>query len=61
LRRAEGNTVGSAIRELPVDPARSKNPCMHGISVRENREIPRSPDPGGWAGRGGKAKAARRR
>jgi hypothetical protein len=30
-------------RELPVDPARSENPCMRGISTRENREIPRSP------------------
>ena len=28
-------------RELPGDPARSKNLCMHGISMRENREIPR--------------------
>jgi hypothetical protein len=30
-------------RELPADPARSKNLCMYGISMRENREIPRSP------------------
>ena len=30
-------------RELPTDPARSKNLCMHGISLRENREVPRSP------------------
>lgn len=30
-------------RELPVDPARSKNLCMHGISVCENREVPWSP------------------
>src|SRR5215210_1556193 len=30
-------------RELPGDPARSKNLCMHGISMRENREVPRSP------------------
>ena len=30
-------------REPPADPARSKNPGMHGISMRENREIPRSP------------------
>ena len=30
-------------RELPTDPARSKNPCMYGISMRENREVPRSP------------------
>ena len=30
-------------RKLPPDPARSKNLCMHGVSMRENREIPRSP------------------
>jgi RNA-directed DNA polymerase len=30
-------------REPSVDPARSKNLCMRGISMRENREIPRSP------------------
>src|SRR5262245_45192715 len=30
-------------RELSADPARSENLCMYGISMRENREIPRSP------------------
>jgi RNA-directed DNA polymerase len=30
-------------RELLADPARSKNLCMHGVSVRENREVPWSP------------------
>jgi hypothetical protein len=30
-------------RELPGDPARSENLCMYRISMRENREIPRSP------------------
>jgi len=30
-------------RELPADPARSKTPGMRGSSVRENREVPRSP------------------
>ena len=30
-------------RELPTDPARSKNPRMRGIFMRENREVPRSP------------------
>jgi hypothetical protein len=30
-------------RELLADPARSKNLCMHGTSMRENREIPCSP------------------
>ena len=33
----------SRYRELPADPARSKNLCMHGISACENREIPWSP------------------
>ncbi len=28
-------------RELPTDPARSKNLCMRGVSMRENREVPR--------------------
>ena len=31
-------------REPLRDPARSKNLCMHGVSMRENREIPRPPD-----------------
>jgi hypothetical protein len=30
-------------RELPADPARSENLCMRGTSMRENREVPRSP------------------
>jgi hypothetical protein len=30
-------------RELPADPARSKTPSMHGISMRENREVPHLP------------------
>jgi len=30
-------------RELPPDPARSENPGMHGISMRENREVPPLP------------------
>ena len=33
----------SRYRELPADPARSKNLCMHEISMRENREVPWSP------------------
>jgi len=37
-------------RELLVDPARSKNLCMHGVSMRENREIPWPPVPGGGGG-----------
>ena len=65
----------SRYREWPVDPARSKNRCMHGVSRRENREIPRSPvlvddAPSGMvrgvagrrvAGREGNAKAVRPR
>ncbi|MDQ3106625.1 MAG: hypothetical protein M3Q68_02340 [Actinomycetota bacterium] len=43
LTEAEGNIIGGATREPPMDPARSKNLCMYGISMRENREIPRSP------------------
>jgi len=43
LTDAEGNIAGSAMRELPEDPARSENHCMHGISMHENREIPCSP------------------
>jgi hypothetical protein len=42
LNRPEGNIAGGA-RESPGDPARSENLCMYGISMRENREIPRSP------------------
>src|SRR5215207_2664328 len=49
---------GRRFREPLVDPAGSKNLCMRGISMREIREIPRSPACGdGWAGRAGKAKA----
>ena len=44
-QRAEGHIAGSARRELPGDPARSKNHGMYGISMRENREIPWSPAP----------------
>jgi hypothetical protein len=32
-------------RKLPTDPARSENLCMYGISMRENRQVPRSPVP----------------
>src|SRR3954451_24192852 len=45
-------------REPPADPAGSKNPCMYGISGRQNREVPRSSARlDGGAGRAGKAKA----
>jgi hypothetical protein len=40
VRRVEGNTSGSVLRELPEDPARSENHGMYGIPMRENREIP---------------------
>ena len=42
-QRAEGNISGSVRRELLGDPARSKNLCMYGTSMRENREVPRPP------------------
>ena len=32
-------------REPSADPARSKNLCMRGVSMRENREVQRSPVP----------------
>ena len=55
---AEGNIVGGVIREPLADLAGSENLCMHGISMRENREVPGSPACGdGRAGRAGKAKA----
>src|SRR3954454_3533862 len=45
-------------REPSADLAGSKNLCMRGISMRENREIPWSPACGdGRAGRAGKAEA----
>src|SRR6266498_5392899 len=40
---AEGHTTGGASASRPVDPARSENLCMHGVLMRENREIPCSP------------------
>jgi len=45
LSEAEGNIVGGAIREPSVDPARSKNQGMCGISGCENREVPWLPVP----------------
>ena len=41
LSRPEGNIAGGVTRELPGGPARSENQGMYGISMRENREIPR--------------------
>ena len=38
-------------RELPSGPARSKNLCMRGVSMRENREVPWPPVPESITGR----------
>ena len=43
LDSTEGNTVRGVTREPRPGPARSKNLSMHGISMRENREVPWSP------------------
>ena len=43
VQEVEGNTVGSVMRELSADPARSENQGMRGISMRENRESPCPP------------------
>jgi len=43
LTEAEGNIAGGAMREPSADPAWSKTLCMHGISMRENREVPHLP------------------
>src|SRR6266700_1721734 len=40
VQEAEGNTAGSARRELPGGPARSENQGMYASSMRENRESP---------------------
>jgi hypothetical protein len=52
--QVEGNITGGAMRESPVDPARSENQGMYGISMRENREGPCSPTRPiiGWAAQG---------
>jgi hypothetical protein len=55
---AEGNTVRRRFREPSAGLAGSKNLCMRGIFMLENREIPRSPARlDGGAGRAGKAEA----
>jgi hypothetical protein len=41
--KAEGNTGGSVICELPLGPARSVNPGMRGSFMGENGEISWSP------------------
>ena len=42
LNYAEGN-IGGSESQAAVGPRRSKNLCMYGVSMRENREIPHSP------------------
>jgi len=42
VKYVEGNIGGGAMREPPSDPARSENHGMYGVSMRENREVPRS-------------------
>jgi hypothetical protein len=43
VSRAEGHIDSGVMREPLADPARSQNHGMYGNSMRENREIPRSP------------------
>ena len=43
VKCVEGNIGCSAMRELQSDPARSENHGMYGTSMRENREVSRSP------------------
>ena len=58
LQKPEGNIRQRRYRELPGDPARSETLCMYGTSMRENREVPRSPvRPVSRAGRSGNAEA----
>ena len=55
---AEGHIAGGVSASRLVDPARSENLRMHGVLMRENREIPCLP---AWlitrAGRSGNAEA----
>ncbi len=39
---AEGDIAGGVVRGSSADPARSENLCRYGVSMRENREVPRS-------------------
>ena len=47
-------------REAHPDPARSETPCMHGRTLRGNREIPQPSARRGSADRIGKSKDVRR-
>jgi hypothetical protein len=41
--RSEGNTASGAIASCWWAPRGQRPCCMHGTSMRENREVPRSP------------------
>ena len=57
-RKRRKATSRRRFRELLANPAGSENLGMCGVSMRESREVPRSPACGdGWAGRAGKAEA----
>ena len=60
LHYAEGHTHEGEKGKSSGDPAGSETPCMRGISMRENREIPRTPSADGALGRVGKAMASSR-
>jgi RNA-directed DNA polymerase len=51
LTDGEGNTRGGDNRELPIDLTESKTLRMRGHSMHENREVPRTPECEGPAGR----------
>ncbi|MGE5299442.1 MAG: hypothetical protein ACM3MB_00570 [Acidobacteriota bacterium] len=53
---AEGNMDTRKKGECVTDPARSKTPCMHGNSMRENRESLQSSSEDGAGERAGKNK-----
>ena len=54
VSNAEGNIASGVIRKMLADPAWSENHGMYGNSMRENREIPCSPNQliTGWAAQG---------
>lgn len=62
VRGADVVSVNGRLHPMPRygerrgDLARSKNPCMHRNTSRENREIPCSPVTDGTTGRIGKSK-----
>ena len=52
---AEGNTGRCVSTSAVAGPAWSETHCMHGSSMRGNREVPWLPVRDGLTGRGGKA------